>query len=75
MHQIELFFMHYGLQLLKPGGILVYVTGSNFLRNGITYQSEKLEIEKLADIVDAYRLPPVFKFSKVPTDIIVFKRK
>jgi type I restriction-modification system DNA methylase subunit len=75
MHQIELFFMHYGLQLLKPGGIMVYLTGSNFLRNGITYQSEKLEIEKLADIVDAYRLPPVFKFSKVPTDIIVFKRK
>lgn len=75
MHQIELFFMHYGLQLLKPGGIMVFITGSNFLRNGISYQSEKLEIEKLADMVDAYRLPPVFKFSKVPTDIIVFKRK
>lgn len=75
MHQIELFFMYQGLQLLKPGGLIVYLTGSNFLRNGITYQSEKLELEKLADIVDAYRLPPVFKFSKVPTDIIVFKRK
>jgi type I restriction-modification system DNA methylase subunit len=75
MHQIELFFMHYGLQLLKPGGVMVYLTGSNFLRNGISYQSEKLEIEKIADIMDAYRLPPVFKFSKVPTDIIVFKRK
>jgi type I restriction-modification system DNA methylase subunit len=75
MHQIELFFMHYGLQLLKPGGLMVYVTGSNFLRNGITYQSEKLELEKIADIMDAYRLPPVFKFSKVPTDIIVLKRK
>ena len=75
MHQIELFFMYQGLQLLKPGGVMVYLTGSNFLRNGISYQSEKLELEKLADIVDAYRLPPVFKFSKVPTDIIVFKRK
>lgn len=75
MHQIELFFMCQGLQLLKPGGLMVYLTGSNFLRNGISYQSEKLELEKLADIVDAYRLPPVFKFSKVPTDIIVFKRK
>jgi type I restriction-modification system DNA methylase subunit len=75
MHQIELFFMHYGLQLLKPGGLMVFVTGSNFLRNGISYQSEKLEIEKIADIMDAYRLPPVFKFSKVPTDIIVLKRK
>ena len=75
MHQIELFFMYQGLQLLKPGGLLVYLTGSNFLRNGISYQSEKLEMEKLADILDAYRLPPVFKFSKVPTDIIVLKRK
>lgn len=75
MHQIELFFMYQGLQLLKPGGLMVYLTGSNFLRNGISYQSEKLELEKLADIMDAYRLPPVFKFSKVPTDIIVFKRK
>jgi type I restriction-modification system DNA methylase subunit len=75
MHQIELFFMYQGLQLLKPGGLMVYLTGSNFLRNGISYQSEKLELEKIADILDAYRLPPVFKFSKVPTDIIVFKRK
>lgn len=75
LHQIELFFMYQGLQLLKPDGLMVYLTGSNFLRNGISYQSEKLELEKLADIVDAYRLPPVFKFSKVPTDIIVFKRK
>jgi len=75
MHQIELFFMYQGLQVLKPGGLMVYLTGSNFLRNGISYQSEKSELEKLADIVDAYRLPPVFKFSKVPTDIIVFKRK
>jgi len=75
IHQIELFLMHYCLQLLKPGGLMVFVTGSNFLRNGISYQSEKLEIEKIADIMDAYRLPPVFKFSKVPTDIIVLKRK
>jgi hypothetical protein len=75
MHQIELFFMYQGLQMLKPGGLLVYLTGSNFLRNGISYQTEKAEMEKLADILDAYRLPPVFKFSKVPTDIIVLKRK
>jgi uncharacterized protein (UPF0216 family) len=67
--------MYQGLQMLKPGGLLVYLTGSNFLRNGISYQTEKAEMEKLADILDAYRLPPVFKFSKVPTDIIVLKRK
>ena len=75
MHQIELFFMYYSLRLLKPGGLLVFITGSNFLRNGISYQGEKMELEKLCDLVDAYRLPPVFSSTKVPTDIIVLKRK
>ncbi len=75
MHQIELFFIYYGLKLLKPGGLLIYLISSNFLRNGISYNSEKEEIGKLADILDAYRLPPVFRFSEVPVDIIVLKRK
>lgn len=73
--QIEQFFMYYGLQLLKLGGLLIYLTSSNFLRNGITYNKAKDEIGKLAELVDAYRLPPVFRFSEVPVDIIVFKRK
>ena len=75
MHQIELFFMYYGLQLLKPGGLLIYLTSSNFMRNGFSYNSEKLEIREIADLVDAFRLPPVFKASQVPTDILVFRRK
>jgi type I restriction-modification system DNA methylase subunit len=74
MNQIEIFFMYYGLKLLKKGGLLIYLTSSNFLRNGITYNSEKEEIGKLAELVDAYRLPPVFKSSQVPVDIIIFKR-
>jgi len=72
--QIEMFFMYYGLLLLKQGGLLVYLTSSNFLRNGITYNSEKKEIGRIAEIIDAYRLPPVFKSSQVPVDIIIFKR-
>ncbi len=75
MQQIELFFMYYGLKLLKPGGLLVYLTSSNFLRNGISYNSEKKSIGELADLVDAYRLPPVFRYSEVPTDIIILKKK
>lgn len=73
--QIEIFFMYNGLKLLKPGGLLIYLTSSNFLRNGISYNSEKEEIGRLAELVDAYRLPPVFKNSQVPVDIIIFKRK
>ena len=75
MPQIEQFFMYYGLQLLKPGGLLIYLTSSNFLRNGLTYNKAKDEIGMVAELLDAYRLPPVFRFSVVPTDIIVFKRK
>jgi hypothetical protein len=75
MQQIELFFMYYGLKLLRSGGLLLYLTSSNFLRNGISYNSEKDSIGKLAELVDAYRLPPVFRFSEVPTDIIVLKKK
>lgn len=75
MSQIEIFFMYYGLKLLKPKGLLIYLTSSNFLRNGITYNSEKEEIGKISDIIDAYRLPPVFKNSQVPVDIIIFKKK
>ena len=75
MPQIEQFFMYYGLQLLKQGGLLIYLTSSNFLRNGLTYNKAKGEIGKYAQLLDAYRLPPVFRFSEVPTDIIVLKRK
>jgi type I restriction-modification system DNA methylase subunit len=75
MQQIELFFMYYGLKLLKSDGLLVYITSSNFLRNGISYNSEKESIGKIAELIDAYRLPPVFRFSEVPTDIIVLRKK
>ncbi len=75
MHQIELFFVYYGLQLLAPGGLLIYLISSNFLRNGISYNTEKNEIGKIAELVDAYRLPPVFRFSEVPVDIIVLRKK
>lgn len=75
MLQVELMFFYYGLQLLRPGGLLIYVVSSNVLRNGIKYYEVKKEIGKIAEIVDAYRLPPVFEHSDVPTDIIVLKRK
>ena len=70
----ETFFIYQGLRLLKPAGLLVYVTSSNIIRSGIKYQQEKETIAQMADLIDAYRLPPVFKHSKVPTDILIFKK-
>lgn len=75
IRQIEIFFIYYGLKLLKEGGILVYLISSNFLRNGDSYNESKKELEKISEIVDAYRLPPIFKTSDVPVDIIVLRRK
>ena len=75
LKQIEIFFMAKGLDLLKIGGLLIYLTGSNFMRNGLNYQTAKDYMGSRCDLVDAYRLPPVFDTSKVPTDILVFRRK
>lgn len=74
MHQIELFFMYYGLKLLKKGGLLVFLVSSNFMRNGTGYQGEKMEMGAMAELLDAYRLPPVFRSSQVPVDILVFRK-
>lgn len=73
--QVEIFFIYQGLQMLKPEGLMVYVLSSNFLRTGDKYDEAKKEIEKIADFVDAYRLPTVFKYSEVPTDIMVLRKK
>jgi type I restriction-modification system DNA methylase subunit len=75
MPQLEIFFMYYGLKLLKQGGLLVYLVSSNFMRNGNTYGEAKKELEPMCELLDAYRLPPVFKYSEVPTDILVLRKK
>lgn len=73
--QVEVFFIYQALQLLKKGGLLVYLLSSNFLKTGDKYTTAKDAIGTLADLVDAYRLPKVFTYSDVPTDIIVLRKK
>ena len=73
--QVEIFFMYYSMLLLKQGGLLVFITSSNFMRNGNTYQASKWKLGEIAEFVDAIRLPKVFKNTSVPTDILIFRRK
>tara|TARA_B100000929_G_scaffold108284_1_gene85836 strand:+ start:1297 stop:2007 length:711 start_codon:yes stop_codon:yes gene_type:complete len=75
MKQMEQFFMLQSMKLLKPGGLLVFITASSFMRNDKTYNHEKKMIGKYAEFVDAYRMPKVFKDTAVPTDILIFRRK
>ena len=73
--QVEMFFMLQSMKLLKRGGLLVFITAQNFMRNDKTYLHEKKLIGQYAELVDAYRLPKVFKNTDVPTDILIFRRK
>lgn len=73
--QMETAFMYWSLLLLKPKGLLVFVTASNFIRTGNAYQKAKETIGRLADFVDAYRLPAVFDSTQAPTDILIFQKK
>ena len=72
--KLEAHFMYLSGLQLKKGGLLAYVTASSFIRKD--YKKDKEHLAKLFDFVDAYRLPDnIFKKTKVPTDIIIFKRK
>ncbi|TNE80827.1 MAG: SAM-dependent methyltransferase [Bacteroidetes bacterium] len=74
-YQVEIFFLIKCLELLKSGGVLVFLTSSNWLRNGDMYNDLKKQVLSMATLVDAYRMPKVFKRSAVPTDILVYKKK
>lgn len=72
--QIEIFFLIHSLLLLKPGGVLVFLTAASWLRNGNSYQHLKKTVGTIAELVDAYRTGEVFKRTGVPTDILIYKR-
>ncbi len=73
--QIEMFFMYKCLDLLRSGGLLVFITSTNFMSTGNAYQGAKERIGEIADLVDAYRLPKVFERTDICTDIIVLRKK
>ena len=73
--QVEMFFMYKCLELLRSGGLLVFITSINFMSTGSAYQEAKNRIGEIAELVDAYRLPKVFEKTDICTDIIVLRKK
>jgi len=72
--QFEIFFMMTCAKLLKKDGLIVFLIPSGFLRN--SYTSQKSKITKDLELIDAYRMPDnIFKGTKVPTDIILLRKK
>jgi len=69
----EEYFLKRGIDLLKDNGILAYVMPSGFLRGSTNYA--KQEISKVANLVEAYRLPNgVFGTTDIGTDILIFQK-
>lgn len=72
--QYEHYFILRGLDCLKSGGLLVYVSTANLFTKG--YEKLKEKISEKADLVDGYLLPnTTFKQTKVNTSLIVLRRK
>lgn len=72
--KFEHYFMLRGLDVLKSGGLLVYVSTANLFTKG--YDKAKLAIAERADLVDAYLLPDkTFKNTKINTSLIILRKK
>lgn len=74
------YFIIRGLDVLKPGGLLLYIIGSEVANGGIPLLQRKktkatLEIVQRGELIDAYRLPNgVFDRTDVLPDIVVFQK-
>lgn len=69
------YFLWAGIELLKPGGLLVFIIPSSFMDNDKSYNKFKRTLYKKADLIDAYRLPyRIFEFTGIGTDIVVFRK-
>ncbi len=67
------YFITRGLDLLLPGGLLIYIIPSAFLDGKAT--AVKTNILAKAELLDAYRLPKsIFTQTDIQTDIVVFKK-
>lgn len=71
----EMYFIMRGIDVLKSGGLLIYIIPNTFMNNGNKYNDFKEKLAKKCELLDAYRLPNgVFSSTQVGTDIIVLKK-
>ena len=78
------YFIFRSLDLLKSGGLLVFIIGKLTQLGGVRFTDQisknpnkcQIEIRKKANLVDAYRLPVgVFETTQVESEIIVLRKK
>jgi hypothetical protein len=70
----EHYFILRGLDTLKSGGLLIYVSTANLFTKG--YEPLKEKIGDRAELIDAYLLPnKTFKRTQINTSLIVLRKK
>lgn len=75
-HTFDQYMIARGVDLLKPGGLLVFIIPNSFLANDNKYNEFKEKLSEKSELLTAYRLPNgVFDNTEVGTDIIVLQRK
>ena len=72
--KFEHYFILRGLDCLKSGGLLIYVSTANLFTKG--YDPIKEKISEHAELIDAYLLPnKTFAKTQINTSIIVLKKR
>lgn len=72
----EMYFITRGIDVLKPGGLLIMLIPNTFLSNDNKYNDFKNKLIQKADFLNAYRLPNgIFGNTDVGTDILVMRKK
>jgi hypothetical protein len=75
------YFIFRGLDLLVPGGLLIYIIGAEVAGGGTPWLDQgtskcKELIQAKGKLIDAYRLPEgLFARTNVVTDIVVFRKR
>lgn len=73
--EYDQYFILRGLDLLKKGGLLVYLIPSSFVTNQVKFNKVKEKIAAKADLVDLYRLPSrIFDTTDIGTDVLVLRK-
>lgn len=74
--EYDQYFTLRSLDLLKPGGLLVFLVPSYFMLSMQKYDKTKKAMISKAEWVDGYRLPKsIFPNTDVGTDIIVLRKR
>lgn len=67
------YFIYRGLMCLRPGALLIYIIPRSFMDSPTS--KAKDGIARMAELIDAYRLPGgMFEQTDIQTDIVVFKK-